>query len=85
MSLTYARQKLIEPDELEPRLEDDSLVLGEIVQALRQEFESGDALLKLRMQLLEQKVAELTERCQWSSRGCRGTWFVVIVARASTL
>jgi hypothetical protein len=50
--------------ELETRLtamEDDPMALvTEIVCALRQEFESGDALLKQRLHLLEQKVGELT-------------------------
>ena len=50
--------------ELETRMtamEDDPLALvGELVNALRQEFESGDALLKQCMQQLEQKVGELT-------------------------
>ena len=50
--------------ELETRMtamEDDPMALvGEIVHALRQEFQSGDALLKQRLQLLEQKVGELT-------------------------
>jgi hypothetical protein len=50
--------------ELETRLtamEDDPLAfIGDVAQALRSEFESGDALLKQRLQLLEQKVGELT-------------------------
>jgi HEAT repeat protein len=68
---TYDRQReelysMADNVELETRptaLEDDPLALvGEIVHALRQEFESGDNLLRQRMRGLEQQVTELREQ-----------------------